>query len=547
MNLSDEHLHRFSTALVEHGVDKAFGITGSGLSLRLIRALREQGVDYHCVGHEAAAALMAGGALKRDGIGAVSISIKGPGFVNMVPGLLSNFYEGRPMVSVSEAYNGDAPCHMAHKRLDHKSLCSNVAKGYGKVSTRGEDISRLLALAGSEYPGPVHFDLCKQVENSLSVFSREDFSGGACLHSDLARIKNENAEGPLFDMIGAARKPVVILGSLASRRAAAVNWNKLRVPVVSTAAAKGVFNEHSPLFGGIVTGEVSPYSPEENVLSQADLIVGIGLRNTEMVKVQAYGARLVIVDTIAGGHTGFGAIANLIVEQSADSVSFSALAEAIIGAVNTKSWGEDLIGDFWSKLDRIFHRDEWMHGPVFQAIQNLLEYKCPRQNAALVLDTGFFCTLGETYWKAADAEGFMGSSVGRFMGVAVPTAIGYALRHPDRPVVCVVGDGGIAPFVSEIKLAVDAKLPILFALFSDGRYGSVAAFSAGTGAVDFAVDMRRPHWWRAVEAMGCPASPVSDFNSLENAIQKWDMAIGPRFIECRFDPQRYAQTAKLLR
>ncbi|MEJ2446302.1 MAG: thiamine pyrophosphate-binding protein, partial [Exilibacterium sp.] len=173
MNLSDEHLHRFSTVLVEHGVDKAFGITGSGLSLRLICALREKGVDYHCVGHEAAAALMAGGALKRDGIGAVSISIKGPGFVNLVPGLLSNFYEGRPMASVSEAYNGDAPCHMAHKRLDHKSLCSNVAKGYGKVSTRGEDISRLLALAGSEYPGPVHVDLCKQAENSLSVFSRE--------------------------------------------------------------------------------------------------------------------------------------------------------------------------------------------------------------------------------------------------------------------------------------------------------------------------------------------------------------------------------------
>ncbi|MBL1828579.1 hypothetical protein ELE35_29995, partial [Klebsiella pneumoniae] len=92
---------------------------------------------------------------------------------------------------------------------------------------------------------------------------------------------------------------------------------------------------------------------------------------------------------------------------------------------------------------------------------------------SLILDTGLFCTIGETIWKASKPSDFCGSSNGRYMGCAIPTAIGVAISNQGKRVICVMGDGGIRPYFPEILLAVEENLPILFLLISDGYYGSV--------------------------------------------------------------------------
>src|SRR3990167_4959990 len=64
-----EQLSRLAERLVEHGLAHAFGVTGSGASLRLITELEARGVRYLPTSHEAAAAIMAGAGRRAGGRG----------------------------------------------------------------------------------------------------------------------------------------------------------------------------------------------------------------------------------------------------------------------------------------------------------------------------------------------------------------------------------------------------------------------------------------------------------------------------------------------
>jgi acetolactate synthase-1/2/3 large subunit len=165
----------------------------------------------------------------------------------------------------------------------------------------------------------------------------------------------------------------------------------------------------------------------------------------------------------------------------------------------------------------------------------------------LVLDTGLFCTIGETVWQAISPKGFCGSSVGRFMGVAVPTALGVAISNSGSRIVCAAGDGGIRPYLPEIRLAVEKQLPIAFILMADGQFGSVAASGRFTGVSERTFRISGRSWWRSVEAMGCPALPVADLSGLDALFVQWLGGGGPIFMELQFDPEKYLRMTDRLR
>ena len=99
--------------------------------------------------------------------------------------------------------------------------------------------------------------------------------------------------------------------------------------------------------------------------------------------------------------------------------------------------------------------------------------------ARLVLDTGNFCTIGEHVWQVKRPSLYVASAQGRYMGVGIPLGIGAALYDPKVPTIVFTGDGGIGMFVSEMKLAVQNKLPLIDCvairlLFGNNSRGFVA-------------------------------------------------------------------------
>ena len=77
------------------------------------------------------------------------------------------------------------------------------------------------------------------------------------------------------------------------------------------------------------------------------------------------------------------------------------------------------------------------------------------------------------------------------LGYAVPAAIGAKVAVPERAVVAVVGDGGFMFSVNELATAVKYRLPIVFLVLNDERFGAIkylqeAMFSGRWGEADLA-------------------------------------------------------------
>jgi acetolactate synthase-1/2/3 large subunit len=158
-----------------------------------------------------------------------------------------------------------------------------------------------------------------------------------------------------------------------------------------------------------------------------------------------------------------------------------------------------------------------------------------------VLDTGYFCTVGEHVWQAPEAGLCLGSGQGRYMGIGLPMAIAAAQQDGREPTILAVGDGGIGMFVGELRAAVERRLPLLVMLLSDGGFGSVRTRAVKDGLTQRPLLMGQPSWLRVMEGMGLTAAVAEDETGVADAAAKWDPASGPAFIEVRFDPASYQE------
>ena len=224
----------------ELGGRYAFGILGGGHSLKMADALERNGVTFLTTGHETTGALMAAAAARQSNSPALALSIKGPGFINMVPGLLSNAYEGFPHLSISEAYPPDGG-QRRHKWLDHLAVAGEFLRDYNTLGSELGGIEKAWRSAQREFPGPVHLEL---------------LSEPVCQTDKPQTTINTNVDS-LFSKIEAAAQPAMIVGSVIGRLNEVVQAAllDLRIPVFTTPAAKGCIPENLPFAAGVYTGE----------------------------------------------------------------------------------------------------------------------------------------------------------------------------------------------------------------------------------------------------------------------------------------------------
>jgi acetolactate synthase-1/2/3 large subunit len=100
------------------------------------------------------------------------------------------------------------------------------------------------------------------------------------------------------------------------------------------------------------------------------------------------------------------------------------------------------------------------------------------------------------------------------MGVALPSAIGAKLVHPDRNVVTVNGDGGFLMNCQELETAVRLGTPIVNVIWEDQTFGSIVWKQERKFGRHFGTDFANPDFVRFAEAFGCPAwrcQSVEDF------------------------------------
>jgi acetolactate synthase-1/2/3 large subunit len=94
-------------------------------------------------------------------------------------------------------------------------------------------------------------------------------------------------------------------------------------------------------------------------------------------------------------------------------------------------------------------------------------------DSCVVTDSGLHQVLTGRHFRAHAPRGLVTPSDFQSMGFGLPSAIGAKLAQPDKPVVALIGDGGLQISAMEMGTAVREQIPLTVIVFNDGVLGQI--------------------------------------------------------------------------
>lgn len=123
-------------------------------------------------------------------------------------------------------------------------------------------------------------------------------------------------------------------------------------------------------------------------------------------------------------------------------------------------------------------------------------------------DAIFTCDVGTpTVWAARyltmnGRRRLLGSFTHGSMANALPQALGAQLSNPDRQVVAMCGDGGLAMLLGDMLTLGQLDAPVKLIVFQNDSLAFVELEMKAAGILDFATELKNPNFAKLAEASG---------------------------------------------
>lgn len=117
------------------------------------------------------------------------------------------------------------------------------------------------------------------------------------------------------------------------------------------------------------------------------------------------------------------------------------------------------------------------------------------------------------------------------MANAMPQALGAKAAFPDRTVISLSGDGGLAMMLGDLLTAVQEKLPVKVAVFNNSALDFVEIEQKVEGLLDTYTDLLNPDFGQVAQAMGLWGRRVEQAQDLEGAVREWLAQPGPALLD----------------
>jgi acetolactate synthase-1/2/3 large subunit len=465
----------FLQTLVGLGVHTAFGIPG-GAASPLFDALRSvEGLKYVATRHEAGAAFAAIGHARATGLPSLVLTTSGPGVTNTLTALASAHAEEAPMILVS----GEVPLSSwgrgalqdgtaaGWRALDVVRPLTRWCGTLHSTSAAPAYATQAFALSTGAWPGPVFVSVPLDVGSSVAEVPAIHVTP---LPEPRPAPVSLSACRLLSESLRAARRPLLLLGAGArgAAREAVALAERLGMPVAVTAHAKGTFPERHPLYLGVIgLGQHPSVDRFLEITPDVSLVVGSGLDDlaTNGWSLPLLGTSLsfqVDRDVHALGRSL--PFTHLIVGDAATVLGGTAKlvpSDAKSVAVTTP---------FLSRLRPELERSDAIPLKPPRVLRALAD---AFPHALWCCDIGEHLAWALHYLQVDGPDDFHDFLGFGSMGSGIGAAIGLQLACPERTVVCVCGDGGLAMMLGELITSVEQRLPIVFAVMNDGRWNMV--------------------------------------------------------------------------
>jgi pyruvate dehydrogenase (quinone) len=119
------------------------------------------------------------------------------------------------------------------------------------------------------------------------------------------------------------------------------------------------------------------------------------------------------------------------------------------------------------------------------------------------------------------------------MANAMPQALGLKKAYPDRQVISLSGDGGLAMLLGDLLTAVQEKIPIKVVVYNNGSLGFVDIEMKVEGLLDAYTDLENPDFAKLAEVIGFRAWRVERNEGLEAAVVAFLAHPGPALLDVK--------------
>jgi acetolactate synthase-1/2/3 large subunit len=538
-------------ALARAGTRLVFGVPGGGPNLDVVGAAEAAGLRFVLAHGETAATIMAATSADLTGAAGAVVVTRGPGLASAVNGIAHAALDRLPVVVIADTV---ADTRISHQRIDQEALGRSVAKAAVTVSGP-RAAARAVATALGAPPGPV---IANMDDGAANQDGPPRVENG--VESQTLRAAQDAATRAglaiLAEALRGARRPVVLLGTGAIPRTAAVRdaLGGRGIPALHTYRACGVLPDSGAEAAGLVTGGTMEWP----LLSAADLIVGLGVDEAEMIPARwDYAARTILVSEPGAppAHGWFTGATELTMPID------DALGVLAAGTGGTLEWppdaGRAARADAARRLAAAAVAAPGRLTP--QQVVATARACAPPETIATV-DAGAHMLVAMPLWDVPHPKMLLTSSGLATMGYALPAAIAAALCLPQTqglprtqgaprvPVLAFTGDGGLGMTLGEIETAVRLSLRVIVIVFNDAALSliKIKQKPAGHGGEE-AVRYRPTSFAAAAAAMGAAGAAVTSERELAAALTDALARPGPTVIDAHVDPAGYPAVMDLSR
>jgi pyruvate dehydrogenase (quinone) len=152
-------------------------------------------------------------------------------------------------------------------------------------------------------------------------------------------------------------------------------------------------------------------------------------------------------------------------------------------------------------------------------------------------DAVFTCDVGTpTIWAARyltmnGKRRLLGSFTHGSMANALPQAIGVQASHPERQVITLSGDGGLAMLLGDLLTLRQLKLPVKLVVFNNHALGFVELEMKAAGLIDYGTELVNPNFAKLAESAGVFSVRVERPEKLASAVTNALAHDGPALVE----------------
>ena len=527
-------------SLWDLGIRKVFGLPG-GENVHLVEALNRNGFEFHLVRNESSAAYAAAACYRLSGRPQACLTTLGPGITHAAAGLGHLWLDRAAVVILTARTNENSgPLH-THQLLDLAALAGPMTKTSFVVQPKtAHQIPDVLSLMLEGRPGPVHFQMSNEAaarpcldigpDPKKTVVTAEHFPSSQKLSEATA-------------LIGRMKRPVIVtglgvMGEEASKGIVALA-ETLNAPVLVTPKAKGSISDLHVLSAGVIG--LTRTDPSYEVLEAGDGVVAVGLDVVELVKPWDWQGPLVWLSKWPNWDPKIPSSVDLT-----GNLSKLLLLLAKQCAIRSE-WNSVKVGPNRDKLgyDGSMPVQTGRISP--QQVLKILRQKAPAE-ALMSVDVGSHKIFFSLEWPTYQPEGFLLSNGLSCMGYGLASAIGAGAEAPERLVLSIIGDGGMAMCAGELGLLKEIGSNTKIIVLKDGALDLIRSAQGRIGLSPVGTEYRAgtDHVVLA-EAFGIPGNHVTTSDELGDSLDEAFATCGPYLIEVELDPTPYPTTPAALR